>query len=168
MRRKVTKAKGVHGGSRPRRDSTKAFTSVRREIDRRVARSVASKSMGTAGTAFRTFDSWKTDGQVFSPPLPRIDTRDGRVGRVFRGRFSGRKRKKEERKADRGERRGREREIEKGGKKGRKKETKREEERSTTNRLVGIERGFCAGYAALVGMEGKRRAIRRRRRGGGV
>lgn len=64
-------------------------------------------------------------------------------------------------------RRGREREE---GKKGRKKKEgrKREEERSTTNRLVGIERGFCAGYAALVGMEGKRRAIRRRRRGGGV
>lgn len=60
----------AHDGSRPRRDSTEAFTSVRREIDRRVARSVASKSMGTAGTAFRTFDSWKTDGQVFSPPLP--------------------------------------------------------------------------------------------------
>lgn len=167
MRRKVTKAKGVHGGSRPRRDSTKAFTSVRREIDRRVARSVASKSMGTAGTAFRTFDSWKTDGQVFSPPLPRIDTRDGREEGwpCFSGEILGKKKEEGGEKDGQGEK---EREREKGGKKGRKKETKREEERSTTNRLVGIERGFCAGYAALVGMEGKRRAIRRRRRGGGV
>lgn len=121
MRRKVTKAKGVHGGSRPRRDSTKAFTSVRREIDRRVARSVASKSMGTAGTAFRTFDSWKTDGQVFSPPLPRIDTRDGREEGwpCFSGEILG---KKKEEGGEKGGQGGKERERERErGKKGKKK-----------------------------------------------
>lgn len=74
VRGKVTKAKGVH--RRLDATSTRLNGSVHlREIDQRVARSVASKSMGTAGTAFRTFDSWKTDGQVFSPPPPpRIDT----------------------------------------------------------------------------------------------
>lgn len=143
-----------------------------REIDRRVARSVASKSMGTAGTAFRTFDSWKTDGQVFSPPPLVSIRRDRRGWPCFSGlkgeRFSGRK--KEEERGNEREKKERERGRERKEKREEKKKEgrKREEERSTTNRLVGIERGFCAGYAALVGMEGKRRAIRRRRRGGGV
>lgn len=131
MRRKVTKAKGVHGGSRPRRDSTKAFTSVRREIDRRVARSVASKSMGTAGTAFRTFDSWKTDGQVFSPPLPRIDTRDGREEGwpCFSGEILG---KKKEEGGEKGGQGRKERERERDRERGKKGKKKRNEKRRRT------------------------------------
>lgn len=134
MRRKVTKAKGVHGGSRPRRDSTKAFTSVRREIDRRVARSVASKSMGTAGTAFRTFDSWKTDGQVFSPPLPRIDTRDGREEGwpCFSGEILG---KKKEEGGEKGGQGGKERERERKGEK--REEKKKRKEKKNGRRRTG-------------------------------
>lgn len=134
MRRKVTKAKGVHGGSRPRRDSTKAFTSVRREIDRRVARSVASKSMGTAGTAFRTFDSWKTDGQVFSPPLPRIDTRDGREEGwpCFSGEILGKKKEEGGEKGGQGEK---ERERERKGEK--REEKKKRKEKKNGRRRTG-------------------------------
>lgn len=89
-------------------------------------------------------------------PRSRIDTR--RVGRVFRGRFSG-KRKKEKRKAGRGNEREerRERERKKGdGKKGRKKEGKEKEERSTTNRLVGIERGILRRIRGVGGDGGKK------------
>ena len=83
VRGKVTKAKGVH--RRLDATSTRLNGSVHlREIDQRVARSVASKSMGTAGTAFRTFDSWKTDGQGFSPPPSYRYGGIGGVGRVFR------------------------------------------------------------------------------------
>lgn len=110
VRGKVTKAKGVH--RRLDATSTRLNGSVHlREIDRRVARSVASKSMGTAGTAFRTFDSWKTDGQVFSPPLVSI-RRDRRGWPCFSGlkgeRFSGRK--KEEERGNEREKKERERE----------------------------------------------------------
>lgn len=67
--------------------------------------------MGTAGTAFRTFDSWKTDGQVFSPPLVSI-RRDRRGWPCFSGlkgeRFSGRK--KEEERGNEREKKERERE----------------------------------------------------------
>lgn len=110
VRGKVTKAKGVH--RRLDATSTRLNGSVHlREIVRRVARSVASKSMGTAGTAFRTFDSWKTDGQVFSPPLVSI-RRDRRGWPCFSGlkgeRFSGRK--KEEERGNEREKKERERE----------------------------------------------------------
>lgn len=92
-------------------------------------------------------------------PRSRIDTRDRRrVGRVFRGRFSG-KRKKEKRKAGRGNEREkrRERERKKGdGKKRRKKEGKEKEERSTTNRLVGIERGILRRIRGVGGDGGKK------------
>lgn len=135
VRGKVTKAKGVH--RRLDATSTRLNGSVHlREIDRRVARSVASKSMGTAGTAFRTFDSWKTDGQVFSPPLVSI-RRDRRGWPCFSGlkgeRFSGRK--KEEERGN--EREKKERERERGRKKGKKKKKKEGKEKKNGRRRTG-------------------------------
>lgn len=121
----------VHDGSRPRRDSTEAFTSVRREIDRRVARSVASKSMGTAGTAFRTFDSWKTDGQVFSPPLPYRYEGQEEGWPCFSGEIL---RKKEKRKAGRGNEREKRREREREKRGTEKREEKRKEKKKRKGR----------------------------------
>lgn len=128
--------KGYEGEGCTRRldaTSTRLNGSVHlREIVRRVARSVASKSMGTAGTAFRTFDSWKTDGQVFSPPLVSI-RRDRRGWPCFSGlkgeRFSGRK--KEEERGN--EREKKERERERGRKKGKKKKRRKEKRRRTVD-----------------------------------
>lgn len=130
--------KGYEGEGCTRRldaTSTRLNGSVHlREIDRRVARSVASKSMGTAGTAFRTFDSWKTDGQVFSPPLVSI-RRDRRGWPCFSGlkgeRFS--RRKKEEERGNEREKKERERGRERKEKREEKKIRRKEKRRRTVD-----------------------------------
>ena len=97
-------------------DATKAFTS--RRVRSGGSRSVAAKSIGTAGTAFRTFDSSKTDGQVFCHPVSirgwpcfRAFPSEARAGGGRVENISGWK--------------------------------SREKKCPTTNRLVGIERGFA-------------------------
>lgn len=134
VRGKVTKAKGVH--RRLDATSTRLNGSVHlREIDQRVARSVASKSMGTAGTAFRTFDSWKTDGQVFSPPPLVSIRRDRRGWPCFSGlkgeRFS--RRKKEEERGNEREKKERERGRERKEKREEKKIRRKEKRRRTVD-----------------------------------